>query len=299
MELKKLTPVPFTFDVDMKAINADGATMFELGDGDLLIEGWGANYDLDREDEAFADGAFTRGIKTFLSGNAPLCYHHKMDQVIGRVISAEPVAGKGIKIRAVVDRQPENSPLRHIYEGIKKGRINGFSVGGIFKRIMGTDGLPRINDVDILEWSATPIPVGKGTQFSVIAGKALEFKAEDTEVVEETPEAVATEETPVPETPEVEAVTPVEDEKPEGDEAPEEVAPEEAPTLVTGEQIATGSITTEHLADELRSRFSELTPEADDIESIAQVVDKLDATLGAIAKHVHYQPTEAPEQLTA
>lgn len=182
---KELKPIPFTFDLDLKAIEGTApVAAVELADGDLLIEGWGANYDLDREEEAFLDGAFTKALGRFLQGNAPLCYHHKYGDIIGKVVAAEPISGKGVKIQAIVDKQPENSPLRHIYDGIKKGRINGLSCGGIFKRIMTPEG-PRIHDVDLLEWSATPIPVGKGTTFSVIAGKALEGKDAGDEEVEE------------------------------------------------------------------------------------------------------------------
>ena len=178
MDEKLLPEVPFTFDVDFKSIDSEKPIQaVELEDGQLLIEGWGANYDIDRENEAFEDGAFTKGLKKFLSGNAPLLYHHQYSNVIGKVVDAETIPGKGVKIKAIVDRQPEASPLRHIYEGIKRGRINGLSCGGIFKRRMTKSG-PKIHDVELLEWSATPVPVGRGTQFSVIAGKALQAPLE-------------------------------------------------------------------------------------------------------------------------
>jgi phage head maturation protease len=154
----------------------------EKPDGSLVVRGIGANYDLDREGEAFADGAFRKGLSRFLSGSAVLCYHHKMDTAIGRVVDAKEVKGKGVEITAVVDYQEPQSPWRHIYNGVKAGRIASFSVGGIFKR----DG-HRIVDVDILEWSVTPVPVGKGTDFSIIAGKALTegpmSKAEEVEAL--------------------------------------------------------------------------------------------------------------------
>jgi len=170
-ELEQLAP--FVLDLDFKAVEGGTPAAVELENGDLLIEGVGANYDIDREDEAFEQGAFTKAISKFLEGNAPLCYHHKLDQVIGKVIGLTPVPGTGIQLKAIVDFQPETSPLRHIYDGIKKGRINGLSCGGRFKRRM-TIGGPRIHEVDLLEWSATAVPVGRGTAFSVVAGKAFE-----------------------------------------------------------------------------------------------------------------------------
>ena len=208
---KRIADVAFNFGVDFKSAAGDNFAT-ELADGDLLIEGWGANYEIDREDEAFEEGAFSKALGKFLGGNAPLCYHHKYDTVIGKVVSAEQVAGKGVLLRAVVDHQPESSPYRHIYDGIKKGRINGLSCGGIFKRKMTSDG-PKIHDVDLLEWSATPVSVGRGTNFSVIAGKAVAAP-------EEAPEAVATDEiTPEEAAPETEATETPEAESVETPEA--------------------------------------------------------------------------------
>lgn len=164
-----MTVIPFHFDLSTKA--ADTRTV-ELENGALLIEGTGANYAIDRESEAFLDGSFSKGLARFLAGNAPLLYHHAYDKVIGRVIDAKAIPGVGVRIKAIVDPQPESSPLRWIWEGIRRGRINGLSAGGIFTRVQTPAG-PRISEVDILEWSATPVPVGRGTTFDVVAGKAL------------------------------------------------------------------------------------------------------------------------------
>lgn len=273
--------VPFTFDLDGKGADA---SVTELQDGDLLIEGWGANYDIDREDEAFEEGAFRNALSKFLAGNAPLCYHHKMDTVIGKVVSAEPVAGKGIKLRAIVDKQNEASPYHHIYDGIKRGRINGLSCGGIFKRDRTKN---KIVDVDLLEWSATPVSVGRGTNFSVIAGKAMELpfegKAEDDPRKDE--ENGGEPRTGTPPTPAEPEPKPTEEEVVK--EKVEEVKNEAIPAgSITGETIASGSITTEHLADDLRSRFQELTPEQTQIEDLAEALTRLDASLGKVANHV-------------
>ncbi len=289
MDEKRIADVTFNFGVDFKSAAGDKLAV-ELADGDLLIEGWGANYEIDREDEAFEEGAFSKAIDKFLSGNAPLCYHHKYDTVIGKVVSAEQVPGKGVRLRAVVDKQPENSPYRHIYEGIKKGRINGLSCGGIFKRRMTADG-PKIYDVDLLEWSTTPVSVGRGTNFSVVAGKAVAAPEEAPEaVVEEQPETpeVETPELEQPETPEAETPETPEAEAPE---TPEEET-EEKPSLfvtneniedaaVTSDKIAPGSIEAEHFSDDLRSRFSELKPDEQEIE-----LEALMSSLGTLGERL-------------
>lgn len=180
-----LTPVDgradqFAFEADIgfvrdeKALSEDEYAKYadQLEEGDLLIAGWGANFELDRENESFMPGSFERGLKSFLSGEATLAYHHKHDIALGRVLAAEQVEGKGVRIVARVDKQPESSPIRHLYEQVKKGTLNALSCGGFFKRKLTPEGW-RISDVDLTEWSVTPVPVGRGCNFSVVAGKAL------------------------------------------------------------------------------------------------------------------------------
>ncbi len=162
----------FTIEPSEKAVGDSVA--YDLGDGDLLIEGVGLNFEIDREDEAFEDSVFLqKSLDRFVSEGGPLCFHHKKDQVLGRVLSAQVIPGRGVSLKARVDHQPESSPLRVIYEQIKKGTIKHLSAGGSFKRRIASDGRPRIFDADFYEWSATATPVGRGTSFAVIGGKAL------------------------------------------------------------------------------------------------------------------------------
>lgn len=149
-----------------------------LNDGDLLIRGIGANFLVDREDEAFTENAFSRGLAKFLAGPSPLNYHHRAEVNLGRVTHACVVEGKGVELEAIVRHQPIGSPYRHLYESVKNGDIASLSVGGVFRRIMTPAG-PRIDDVDICEWSITPLSIGRGTNFDVIAGKAVSMPEED------------------------------------------------------------------------------------------------------------------------
>lgn len=146
----------------------------ETDDGDLIIEGWAADFSgIDRQGENFTDGAFQKGIDEFLANSGSLCFHHKHDHGIGRVEELNEVEGKGLHMRARVTKQPESSPLYYIYNGIKQGDYKGLSVGGFFDRTITDDGL-RINNVDFTEISVTPVPVNPRTTFQVLAGKALE-----------------------------------------------------------------------------------------------------------------------------
>lgn len=165
----------YDFALDSKALESPAdQTITVLENGDLLIEGMAAVFDgLDRENENFTDGAFKRGIKSFLQGQAGLCYHHKHDKLLGKVLELEEIEGKGLRMKARVDGAIQSHPeLRTYYEQIKNGSLNALSVGGFFRRKMTELGR-KIVDMDFTEISVTPVPVHPGTHFAVVAGKAL------------------------------------------------------------------------------------------------------------------------------
>lgn len=165
----------YDFTIEGKALE-DGTpapTVVETESGDLIIEGYAAVFEgIDRQGENFAPGAFQRGIKSFLESQAALCFHHKHDQVLGKVLDLRE-EGKGLKMRARVDGAIKTHPeLGTYYQQIKSGTLNGLSVAGFFKR--GHTGAgPRIIDMDFSEISITGVPVHTGPSFAVVAGKAL------------------------------------------------------------------------------------------------------------------------------
>ena len=182
MFVKPVTGHPdvFAFQFDWipqgKAL-ADGSAapiVTEEDNGDLIIEGYAAVFDgVDREGENFADGSFQRGIKSFLEGQAGLCFHHKHDKLLGKVLELNNEEGKGLHMKARVDGAIRSHPeLGTYYEQIKNGSLNALSVGGFFKRAV-IGGLQKITGVDFTEISVTPVPVHSGTNFAVVAGKAL------------------------------------------------------------------------------------------------------------------------------
>lgn len=188
----------YGFTLEGKAVeDVPASVVTELDNGDLLIEGYTAVFDgVDRQGENFAEGAFQRGIKSFLQGQSALCYHHKHDKCLGKVLDLQEEEGKGLHMSARVDGAIKDHPeLGTYYHQIKNGSINGLSVGGFFKRAYTPAG-PRIVDMDFTEVSVTPVPVHPGTKFAVVAGKALadieipekpdiesEIRAEDEELV--------------------------------------------------------------------------------------------------------------------
>jgi len=137
--------------------------------GDLVIRGYAAVWEgIDREGENFSSGAFSRGVKAFLEGQAALCFHHKTSKVLGRVLQLKEDE-KGLYMVARVDGAVRSHPeLRTYYEQVKNGTLRGLSVGGFFRR----NGR-KITAVDLTEVSVTGVPIHSGTGFDVTEVKAL------------------------------------------------------------------------------------------------------------------------------
>jgi HK97 family phage prohead protease len=172
-----LVAFQYDFIPEGKALqDGNAAVVTEEENGDLIIEGYAAVFDgMDREGENFADlpQTFDAGIKAFLGQQSALCYHHKTDKCLGSVLDLERVEGKGLRMKARVDGAIRSHPeLGVYYEQIKKGTLKGLSIGGFFKRAI-VGGLQKITGVDFTEVSVTPVPIHPGTNFAVVAGKAL------------------------------------------------------------------------------------------------------------------------------
>lgn len=160
---------PFRYDF---ILDAKADLQYTEEDGDLFIQGYASDFGLDRQGEAFEPGAFEQGLKAFMETNPILLYHHKYDQALGQVVDSR-LDGKGLWVKARVDKPAPGSWAEDVFNKIKKGTIRAFSVGGIFRRRM-TEAGPRIFDCDLGEISVTPFPVNPRTTFAVAAGKAFE-----------------------------------------------------------------------------------------------------------------------------
>jgi HK97 family phage prohead protease len=156
----------FTFDFAL-----DGKAVVEAeSDGRLRVEGYAAGFDRDREGEAFMPQVFERGLAKYFQTNPILCYHHHTDQALG-VVEEARLDGKGLFVKAVLDNPEPGTQLADVWNKVKSGTIKGFSVGGIFKRMMTPQG-PRIHEADVAEISVTPVPMEPGSLFA-LAGKAF------------------------------------------------------------------------------------------------------------------------------
>jgi len=160
------------FEAGLKAVNVE-----EGDDGTLYIEGLAADFETDRDAEAFEPGAFQRGLDAYMA-NPVLMHVHRPDEQLGQVTEAT-LGAKGLHVKGEIPRPPDGTWAAHAYNLIKRGMMRGFSVGGAFKRHMTPDG-PRIFEVDLQEISVAPIPVNPRTLYGV-AGKAF---GEDPDAIE-------------------------------------------------------------------------------------------------------------------
>jgi HK97 family phage prohead protease len=152
----------------------DGKAQTETqDDGSVLIEGYAADFGLDRQEEAFEPGAFEQGVKSYMDTNPVLLYHHKFDTALGKILDAK-VDNQGLYVKALVDAPEPGTQVADYVRKIKNGVIKGFSVGGKFYR-RATAGGQRIFKCDLREISCTPLPVNPRTLFAV-AGKAFDNK---------------------------------------------------------------------------------------------------------------------------
>lgn len=152
------------FNLDEKALVQEGT------DGDLFIEGYASDFDMDRDGEYIAEGALDRALSSYMK-NPVLCYHHKMSEAMGQVVEAR-VDGKGLWIKARVDQPEPGTEAANRFRQVAKGTLRGFSIGGFFRR-MQDKGRTMINDIDLVEISLTPTPVNPRT-LGTVAGKALQ-----------------------------------------------------------------------------------------------------------------------------
>lgn len=153
------------FELGVKAVQVS-----EDDDGTLYVEGYAADFQTDRDGEAFEADAFERGLKAYMESNPILLYHHKPSHALGKVVEAA-LDAKGLRIKAAIPKPTSGSWAELVYDQVKKGIVRGFSVGGAFQRRLTSAG-PRIFSVDLQEISVTPLPVNPRTLFAV-AGKAF------------------------------------------------------------------------------------------------------------------------------
>lgn len=163
---------PFEFEIALpteKSVTTDA--------GDVIIEGYAADFEIDRQGEAFLPGAFDAALEKATKAEIPLLFEHDNKRQLGVIEELRVDEGRGLWTRARIAKASAGSWAEDVVDKIKRGMMKGLSVRGLSKVKMTNNG-PRIGTIDLAEISVTPVPVQPGALFAV-AQKSLAAAADD------------------------------------------------------------------------------------------------------------------------
>lgn len=168
-----LEQAPFELDA------GDGLKAVHAGENGLVIEGYAARFTTDEQLEAFEEDAFEQAITEANEKGLPLLFHHGALQ-LGNVKSLELHRGKGVWMRAEVDKPEPGTEAMDIYRKVERGTMKGLSVAGKFFRRPASafreahDAAVKIYKARLREISVTPIQVHQDATIATVAAKAFE-----------------------------------------------------------------------------------------------------------------------------
>lgn len=163
---------PFEFDVLIpteKSVTTDA--------GDVIIEGYAADFEIDRQGEAFLPGAFDDACKKATRAEIPLLFEHDNKRQLGVIEELRVDPERGLWTRARIAKAQAGTWAEDVVDKVKRGMMKGLSVRGLSKVKMTANG-PRIGTIDLAEISVTPVPVQPGALFAV-AQKSFAAVEED------------------------------------------------------------------------------------------------------------------------
>lgn len=142
--------------------------------GDLILTGYGNTWELDRDGEKTARGAFDDSLADYLSLNPIVCLEHDRQRVMGFVRKAI-TDDVGLRVEAVIPKPDPGSEPWHIkaYNDIKRGTLRTFSMGGRFVKDVSRGIIEKVN---LFEISVVGIPANPISVFEVAESKGLHFE---------------------------------------------------------------------------------------------------------------------------
>lgn len=163
---------PFELDVLIpteKSVTTD--------EGDVIIEGYAADFEVDRQGEAFLPGAFDDACEKATRAEIPLLFEHDNKRQLGVIEELRVDPERGLWTRARIAKAQAGTWAEDVVDKVKRGMMKGLSVRGL-SRVTVTKNGPRIGTIDLAEISVTPVPVQPGALFAV-AQKSFEAASED------------------------------------------------------------------------------------------------------------------------
>lgn len=114
------------------------------------------------------------GLSRLKSGNLPLLYGHDQSKPVGKITSAA-YKSDGLEIEAILYKLPGDELTNFVYESVKVGTLNSFSVGIIVEEFDmvekgGTDYL-QLSKSEMIETSIVAVPSNNDATFSVLSVK--------------------------------------------------------------------------------------------------------------------------------
>jgi HK97 family phage prohead protease len=161
---------PFVLDVGLPTVKS-----LAEDDGDILIEGYAADFKLDRQGEKFLAGAFDEAIEKAAQGKIPLLLEHSNDMPLGLVEELR-TDENGLWVRGRIAAKAVSDAwdgAKGKVELIRRGVMKGLSVRGHSWGRMSPEG-PEIGHIDLAEISITPVPVQPGAVYAVVQ-KSMDY----------------------------------------------------------------------------------------------------------------------------
>lgn len=171
---------PFVLDVGMPTVKS-----LDEDDGDIIIEGYAADFEVDRQGERFLENAFDDACRKAENGKIPLLLEHNNNMPLGLVEELAVHRGKGLWTKARITAKAAAEAwdgAKGKIEMIRRGVMKGLSVRGHSWGRMTPTG-PEIGHIDLAEISVTPVPVQPGALFAVTK-KSLDYAVDPASVPE-------------------------------------------------------------------------------------------------------------------
>jgi HK97 family phage prohead protease len=140
------------------------------------FQGLASTYDIDRDGERFAFGAWTESIFQWQKAGTypPLFFNHRTadpEDIVGRVLSMKETVD-GLLIEGMLDLT--NPRAESAYERMLAGTLDSMSVGFLYERThTDEDGVTVIDEAELLEISLTPIPSNQYARVSRVKSTAF------------------------------------------------------------------------------------------------------------------------------
>jgi len=163
-----------SFSFQAKEVTDDGIPHIKIrGYASKMLDTEG-KYVIDADQEHI--NAHGIGLKRLKSGNLPLLFGHDQNKAIGKITGAV-YKQDGLEIEATVYKLKDDPLTNYVYEAVKAGILNSFSVGILVHKFDmieqdGEDYL-QLAESELIETSIVAVPSNNLATFSIMSSKGI------------------------------------------------------------------------------------------------------------------------------